>query len=101
MMVTGTPPYSEIEENKTYTFDKYYEALMKDVTKFWRVHEHYRATDNREPFSKEFKELIEGMLAKKPESRLKLDSLKRSKWFEGKTCSDEELKRELSCHYEN
>jgi serine/threonine protein kinase len=101
IMVTGTPPYSEIEENKKYTFDKYYEALMKDISKFWRVHEHYRENDNREPFSKEFKELIEGMLVKKPEDRLKLDNIKRSKWFEGKTFSNEELKRELRCHSKN
>jgi len=99
IMVAGTPPYSVIENNKTYTFDKYYEALMKDLTKFWKVHDHYREDDHREPFSKEFKELMQGILREKPQDRLKLDNIKRSKWFEGKTCSSEELKQELGFPY--
>lgn len=96
MMVTGTPPYTELEENKTYRFDKYYDALRKDVQKFWKVHEHYRSDDNREAFSKEFKQLIEGLLAEKPQDRLKLEEVKRSLWFKGETCSKEELQRSLN-----
>jgi serine/threonine protein kinase len=97
-MVTGTPPYSEIEENKTYKFDQYYEALRKDVTKFWRVHEHYRTSENKDTFSKEFKQLVEGMLAEKPLERFRFEEIKRSQWFEGKTLSKEELSRSLNCH---
>jgi len=98
-MVTGTPPYSEIEENKTYRFDQYYEALRKDVAKFWRVHEHYRVVEGKECFSKEFKQLIEGMLAEKPQERYKFEDIKKSAWFEGMCYSKEELKRSLNCRF--
>lgn len=98
MLVTGTPPYTETEGNKTSTFDQYYDALRKDTAKFWRVHEHYRDSDSREPFSSEFKQLIEGMLAEKIESRFTLEDVKKHAWYKEKTCSCEEVKKALKCY---
>jgi len=98
-MVSGTPPYTEIEENKVQKFDKYYEALRKNTTKFWEVHEHYRTEEHQECFSKDFKSLVEGMLAENPKDRLSVEKIKRSEWLKGDVCSKEDLTRELrNCH---
>jgi len=96
-MVTGTPPYTETQDCKDSKFDHYYEALRKDISKFWKVHEHYREMDNREPLSQDFKTLIQGMLTENPQERWSMDKIKRSKWYEGEVCTTEELKRFLSC----
>jgi len=94
-MVSGTPPYTEIEENKMHKFDQYYETLRKNTKKFWEVHEHYRAADHQEAFSQEFKKLVEGMLAENPQDRLSVDKIKRSEWYKGNVCSKEDLTHEL------
>ena len=98
MMVAGTPPYVESQENGTWKFDKYYQVLRNDKEKFWNVHEAYRVADGRPGFSNELKEIIESMLSNDSEKRPKVNDIRGYKWFQGETCTKKELERELS-HY--
>jgi len=98
MMVAGTPPYTETQENGKWKFDKYYDALRTDVKKFWGAHERHRIADGKEGFSKEFKEIVEGMLNVNASKRLKIEDLKRSSWLQGEVYTNKELERELN-HY--
>jgi len=99
MMVAGSPPYAESQENGKWKFDKYYEALRNDVKKFWGAHERYRVSEGKEAFSKEFKEMIESMLNVNAKKRPKIEELIRLNWFKGEMYTDKELEEELSQYF--
>lgn len=98
MMVAGTPPYVEQQENGEWKFDKYYEVLRSDSQKFWRAHERYRMTNDdggKKEFSVEFKSFIEAMIDVNPNKRPKIEELRRKAWFQGEVYSVDELEKEL------
>jgi len=95
MMVAGTPPYVEQQENGEWKFDKYYETLRSDSQKFWRAHERYRLADGHGGFSEEFKTFVEAMIDENVNGRPKIEDLRRKSWFQGEVFTVDELQNEL------
>jgi len=76
VMYSGGPPFEKAVPN-----DPYYKVLAaKNYNVFWGAH------SKRKPagyFSDNFKDLINKMLAVKPEDRLTIEGIKSHPWFNG------------------
>jgi serine/threonine protein kinase len=85
IMVTGRPPF-----NKATVDDKYYIPFCTGKTqKFWDMH-NPKKVDN-EAFSKDFVDLINGMLAYDPNKRFSTEKVFSHAWMKGKEASAEEV----------
>jgi len=76
VMYAGGPPFEKAVPN-----DPYYKVLAaKQYNIFWGAH------GKRKPagfFTDSFKDLINKMLALKPEDRLSIESIKNHEWYKG------------------
>jgi serine/threonine protein kinase len=85
LMVVGNPPFG-----KAHSQDLYYRFIIKNqYSQFWKQVERHGRT-----FSDEFKSLLNGMLCLQPTERLTIAEIKEHPWYNGKTCSIDELKAE-------
>jgi serine/threonine protein kinase len=89
-MVTGKPPYPNEASDK----DPYYRLIIqRKYSLFWQaVHHHTGQT-----FSAEFRDLINGMLAHRPTSRISIEEIQDHAWVRHKdVMSPDEVKSYMS-----
>lgn len=95
-MVSGCPPYEEIEQEKdVFVFDKFYDALRTNPKAFWESHNGFRKEEGREEFSTGFKQLIESLLAEEAKDRPTIEIVKDNEWVKGEVYEQNELEAEL------
>jgi len=95
-MVSGCPPYDEIEQEKdVFIFDKFYDALRTDPKMFWNTHNGFRTEEGKEEYSNEFKELIMSLLAEEAKDRPSIEVIKENSWYKGEVYDQNELEAEL------
>ena len=85
----GVVPHNE--EELYYGVD-FYNLLDKDCTNFFKAH--CKLQEKKSSFFDEsFKDLFLGMTKTKPEERIQIKDIKRSKWYNGAVYSNDELKK--------
>jgi len=85
--IAGFPPFQEAKsDGSDWWFDK---LRKKKYALFWKAHE------RTAKFSDEAKEIIQGMLAAKPAERWTAENIRASKWWKGKTFSQDEAVQHL------
>ena len=93
IMITGYPPYLEVNQDSEAEYDAYYRLMRKNMGRFWEVHAKHKK--NPEFFSNDFKELVTWMLAEEARERPSIDDIKNSKWYNGPFLKGEEFKTEM------
>lgn len=93
VMISGSPPYSEVERDGQMEFDAFYKVMRKQNNRFWDVHSKHRGDPNF--YSNEFKELFTIMTEEDPIDRATLEQIKESKWFNGPVLSEERYRQEM------
>jgi len=83
---TGEMPFVEVKNEKVKPSAKY-DTFRNSRERFWRAKEKEVQT----PLSQEFRDLLNGMWAEDPEKRMKLEDVKRSRWYNGEIYTQEEL----------
>jgi len=94
MMTGGELPLQEGELTEDHDL---YDLLQNNTRKFWR----YFCTSRglkQTFFNKDFKELFSAMLDFDPKKRPTIQEIKKSKWYNGRIYSQEELSRIMSSH---
>mmetsp|Transcript_137771 Transcript_137771/g.194897 ORF Transcript_137771/g.194897 Transcript_137771/m.194897 type:complete len:135 (-) Transcript_137771:196-600(-) len=94
----------EVEEDSTNETDKkskkidLFSLLKTNPTKFWERHTRMGTFKGGvERVSKEFKTLFEGLVSADPETRLTIEQVKATEWFNNENVlSDEELNEQMS-----
>jgi serine/threonine protein kinase len=95
-MIAGCPPYEELEENpEIFVYDKFYQALRKNVNQFWGTHNTFRSQAGKAEYSADFKHFFEQLLHEDPEKRPSLEDIKSMEWYNGEVLSEAELRDEL------
>jgi len=92
LLKTGSLPYIE---DVTLHGHNLYTMLIEKDSKFWDVHTEM----NKDPeikFSADFKELFESMVNKNPKQRASISTIKKSRWYNGRTYSQSDLKKIFS-----
>ena len=83
---TGEMPFVEVNNEKVRPSAKY-ETFANSQERFWRMKE----KESTISVSKELRDLLNGMWAQDPEKRIKLEDIKRSRWYNGDIYTEEEL----------
>lgn len=91
VLVSGSPPYNEVETSSGHEFDKYYQLLREDPIKFWRIQDKFRPGI----FSSELKNFFCQLISERPRSRPTLEEIRGNEWFKGETFDTESLKEEM------
>jgi len=88
-LIAGEHPFVEVldEENRMRRISFGFE---RDNERFWRKKAEERG--DSELFNEEFKELVNGMLAKDPRKRFTIAEIKNSKWCQGHVLKEKTLK---------
>ena len=90
IMVTGSFPFSSASED-----DKLYALIIEEnLDEFWNIHEELlqdRTHGLRIAFKKEFKSLINSMLANESKNRLSVKEIKSHPWFKGTKLEGDKL----------
>ena len=94
VMLSGNPPYSEVDKGLGHEFDPFYRLMRKNNEKFWEIHSKYKPTKNF--YSEEAKNLINWILCEDPNARPTLEEIKSDPWFNGETLSKEDFKNEMT-----
>ncbi len=84
----GLMPHSE---NTLVQGVNFYELLYTDNEQFWTKHHQFQEKYHGD-FEPEFRELFNLMTKFKPEERATIQMIKESKWYNGETYTDDELK---------
>eukprot|EP00826_Nyctotherus_ovalis_P037739 TRINITY_DN3469_c0_g1_i14.p1 TRINITY_DN3469_c0_g1~~TRINITY_DN3469_c0_g1_i14.p1 ORF type:complete len:323 (-),score=95.91 TRINITY_DN3469_c0_g1_i14:123-1037(-) len=87
-VVAGHKPFK-----KASVQDKWYRMLTLENEKFWSVAEHNKSAGI---FSREFKDLINKLLAYKAEARPSIETIKEHPWYKGADMEMEEVREEMS-----
>jgi len=90
-MVAGHKPF-----RKASIQDKWYRMLCLDNEKFWITAENKKPA---EIFSKEFKDLINKLLAYKPEMRPSIKEIRTHPWYRGSEIPIEKVKQEMDARH--
>ncbi len=85
----GEYPFVEVHDKEGRS-RRYSGGFDKDSGRFWR--KKAEAKGDSDFFSEEFKELINGMLAKDPKKRFTMVDVKKSKWFNDRVLKTQTLK---------
>jgi len=93
ILFNGSPPYAEINRGFGLDFDGLYKLLMRNNNKFWALHSNYKG--NLDFYSEDFKQLINCMLLEEPRSRLTLEEIKNTKWYQGPVLDQEAYDAEI------
>jgi len=88
---TGEMPFTEAKGDKIKRTAKY-EMFAEEKERFWREKE----MELRLKLGSDFKELVSSLWEEDVEKRLTIESLKRSRWYNGETYDKEELKEIVS-----
>lgn len=88
IMMSQNPPFSRASPT-----DPYYSQLANGNARFWDIHSRNKPSDC---YSKEFRSLIQSMLAMDPAQRLSIAEIQTHPWFNGPCASPEEIYQELS-----
>lgn len=88
-MKAGEFPFFERDDGKVI----HYDLFISDNKLFWE--NKVSSRKNKNCFSEDFKELINGMLAADPDRRYKIRDIKSSNWYNGPILDDQELKEEM------
>lgn len=98
---SSTAPFlEETTQNKNgdiSTSLKYYSMFIKNNDAFWLIKS--QQLRNAKFFSREFKELINGMLQFDVSKRFTLEEIKNSEWFKGPVLTAEQLKTEMTAQW--
>lgn len=92
-MVVGFPPFMEASYD-----DEFYRAIANgDYELYWEryAQAYYEQTDEEIVFSKDFKDLVNKMLAAEPQDRISLKGIKEHPWFTGSLPGAEEIESEM------
>jgi len=92
-MVVGFPPFMEANYE-----DEFYRAIANgDYELYWDryTQAYYEQTDEEIVFSKDFKDLVNRMLAAEQQDRISLKGIKEHPWFNGSLPSSEEVVSEM------
>ena len=95
MKTQGTLPQSENDDLQITR----YELLQHDNRKFWHTHCKTLGKDMNF-FNDEFKELFNSLTKENPEERAKISDIKKSKWYNDKIYTTEQLKKRLIYFYD-
>ena len=95
-MFSGKMPFSAAKYD-----DRLYQLIFQGrCDEFWQHHERLKKQQDRF-YSKDFRDLIEQMLAPISKQRLSVQEIKHHPWYRGSTLSDDEMKKLLCsvvCH---
>lgn len=93
IMYSQNPPFSKADQR-----DPYYQLLASKNEKFWQLH-----SRNKPPnyYSKEFRNLIESMLAFDPTQRPSIAEIKSHPWYNGPSASLQDLASDISARRRN
>jgi len=94
-MTCGELPRQEGESSEEYDL---YDLLQTNPRKFWRYFCKTRGKD-LSFFSKEFKDLFTKMISLDPNNRPSIQEIKKSKWYNGKTYTPEQLWFKMASHF--
>lgn len=91
IFITGHPPFNQAKPT-----DLYYNLIcMNNHEKFWAAHSR-RKPGGLKFFSPEFISLMNCLLAFDPTQRPSLSEIKAHPWYNGETCTSEEIFQEFS-----
>ena len=85
-------PYAEMEEQDA-TDIRCYSAMASNSEVFWKTKALLKG--NTKLFSKNFIELVNGMVRYEPSKRLSLKAIKKSKWYNGPILDSKSLRVEM------
>jgi len=84
-------PFLEVED-PTFEDIRCYSTFVKNNDKFWQKKAESRK--DRNIFSAEFRQLVNGMLECDPENRFTIEEIKNSEWYKGPVLDNASLKQE-------
>jgi len=82
-------PFVEVKYDSKRIEVKDYEMFVKENEKFWAMKAN--KFEDKNIFSKDFVDLVNGLLCQNVESRFKIEDIKKSKWYQVAILNDEEL----------
>ncbi len=85
-------PFLEVED-PTFEDVRCYSTFVKNNQKFWQKKS--EAKKDRNIFSAEFRELVNGMLECDPNNRYTIEDIKKSEWYKGRVLDSASLKAEV------
>jgi len=91
-------PFTEKIESKCKDMNSY-GAYIKNPAEFWKSKVELKG--NEDLLSRDFIELIDGMLHPNPEKRFTIKEIKGSKWYKGTVLEYEKLKADMKIKLEN
>jgi serine/threonine protein kinase len=89
--VTGLMPFCESKTNGTKKADRF-ETFRDDNEKFWKA----KVNETGVQFDNDFKELINGMWNFDADSRMTIEEVKRSRWYNKEIYTEGELRRVMN-----
>lgn len=89
MMLTSTLPFMEGALLEGANLQEMFESNPKN---FWKFHKKY----SEMPIHSDFRDLFTQMVCSAPRNRISIADIKKSKWFNGPTCSSKELKEAMA-----
>jgi serine/threonine protein kinase len=93
ILISGIPPYTEVDKGMTTEFDPFYKIMRKCNDKFWEVHAKHK--QNPEFYSKTLISLINWMLAEEPSDRPTIDQIINHAWFQDEIWINEKYAEEM------
>lgn len=87
-LIANEFPFMEVIDKKGIRL-KHYSTFVKDKNLFWQSKAN--TMENKNVFSGELIELLNGMFEYDVEKRFKIEEVKKSKWFNGPIMSEDEL----------
>lgn len=97
VMLSGNPPYSEVDKGLGHEFDPFYRLMRTNTPKFWQIHAQFKKDKNF--YSEDLISLIDWMLSENPECRPSIEDIKNHPWYTqqilSKECYEVEIKKYL------
>jgi len=93
IMLSGNPPYAEVNKDGEYQFDHFYKLMRRNNEKFWEVHSKHKPVKNF--FNEEAIDLINWMLCEDAESRPTIQDIKGHPWFQKEILSKEKYQEAM------
>ena len=86
-------PFEEIKEDgEKNNYFSYY-TYNQSKSYFWKMNKY--VSDDKKAISKDFIQLVDGMLTEDPEKRMTIEDIKKTKWYKGRILELKTLQKEM------
>jgi len=99
VILTGAPPYAEVNCGSYSKFDNRYQALQTNPARFWDAYTKMMGGDMNF-YDEDFKNLVSSMLNEKPEMRPNMQEIYDHPWLQGRILCEEEFRQEMKNYLE-